>query len=177
MSEITFRKYSPGDQPAVERLHEWAMKDAGTDPADVPGTDDVTQIEESYFDVGGKFLVGVHPDSYEELPPSRDGTVVAIGGYMPSEAGHEDERTVPGAVELHRMRVAPPAQGNGYGRQLLAELESRAFDAGYTQLLATTAHRQRRALKLYPQAGYREVARSEMGEYELVHFEKELDRS
>ena len=72
------------------------------------------------------------------------------------------------------MRVAPPHQGRGYGRRLLSELERRALAAGFRLLLATTAARQRSAVAFYPAAGYREVGRSTYGEYELVHFEKEI---
>ena len=36
------------------------------------------------------------------------------------------------------------------------------------------AARQRSAVAFYPAAGYREVGRSTYGEYELVHFQKEL---
>lgn len=81
----------------------------------------------------------------------------AMGGYLPTEAGYDDERSVRGAAELHRMRVAPTHQGQRYGRAVLAELEARAVDAGFELLLATTAARQRRAVAFYPAAGYREV--------------------
>lgn len=181
-ARLTFRRYEPADESAVWTLHEWAMRDAGTDPDDVPGTADLRDIETAYLNTGGDFVVGIL-DSERALPSSTprdsvprtaDGPVVAIGGFMPSEAGHEDERTVPGAAELHRMRVLPPLQGAGIGKRLLDELERRAEAAGFELALATTASRQRNAVEFYPAAGYSEVARSMMGEYELVHFQKPL---
>jgi len=153
------------------------MREAGTDPADIPGTDDLRAVGDRYLDTGGTFLIGVLPASAatQNCPRTVDGSVVAIGGFLPSEVGHDDERTVAGAAELHRMRVAPPLQGDGYGRQLLAALETHAADAGFSVAIATTAHRQGRARRLYTAAGYRAVDRSTLGEYDLIHFEKRLD--
>jgi len=189
---MILRQYDPRDETAVWTLHEWAMRAAGTDPDDVPGTDDLRQIGRRYLDGEGDFLVGVDTDEGRDTDDSRDATgaddtddgrdwpetfdgrLVAMGGLLPSEAGHADERTVAGAAELHRMRVAPPAQGRGYGRELLAALERRAVELGYDLVLATTARRQQAAARFYPTAGYEEVDRSSMGEYELLHFEKRL---
>jgi GNAT superfamily N-acetyltransferase len=174
MSEpLTFRRYDPRDSEGIVALHEWAMRDAGADPADIPGTEDLETVESSYFETGGEFLVGISSSvDAEGVPRTFDGSVVAMGGFLPNEHGHDDERTVPGSVELHRMRVAPPLQGNGYGRALLAELEDRIDDDAYDRLLATTSQRQQRAVTLYEEAGYQEVGRSKHGEYELIHFEK-----
>jgi GNAT superfamily N-acetyltransferase len=177
-SDLTLRRYDTRDADAVWDLHEWAMRTAGTDPADVPGTDDLRRIEGHYLETGGAFLVGIGDAAGAEIdaavPETFDGPLVAMGGVLPSESGHDDERTVPGAGELHRMRVAPPLQGRGYGRDLLIALERRAADLGFETLLATTAARQEAAVQFYPAAGYREVDRSTHGEYELLHFEKTL---
>jgi GNAT superfamily N-acetyltransferase len=62
-----------------------------------------------------------------------------MGGYVPNHAGRGDERDQPGAAELHRMRVAPSYQQNGYGRALFDELERRAAATGFETLLATTS--------------------------------------
>lgn len=182
MSEPAFRRYDPRDSGAVVRLHEWAMREAGTDPDRIPGSDDVHDVQSSYLDAGGEFLVGtIGGDGWQDptaprdqLPETFDGWVVAVGGFLPNEAGHADERTVPGAAELHRMRVAPPCQGRGYGRALLEALERRVGAAGYERVLATTARRQERAVTLYDRAGYAVAGESTFGEYDLVHFEKEV---
>jgi GNAT superfamily N-acetyltransferase len=182
-SELTLRDYDPRDAEAVWTLHEWALSNAGTDPADVPGTDDLRRIESAYRDAGGAFLVGVVaavPAGDEERggdrgpPATFDGRLVAMGGFVPCESGRADERAVGGAAELHRMRVAPTHQRRGYGRAILHALEARAREAGFGRLLATTARRQQSAVNFYPDEGYREVDRSTAGEYELVHFETEL---
>mgnify|MGYP000232196520 CR=1 FL=1 len=177
MGEFRLRRYDPRDSDAVWQLHERAMRAAGTDPSDIPGTDDLRTIESSYPDAGGDFVVGIcdADSTAAALPETFDGALVTMGGFLPSEAGHDDERTVPDAAELHRMRTAPAHQGQGFGRQLLGALERRATAAGFERALATTARRQQRAVAFYRAAGYREVDRSTFGEYELVHFEKLLD--
>ncbi|OYR49285.1 GNAT family N-acetyltransferase [Halorubrum sp. Eb13] len=201
---LRLRTYDPRDEAAVWALHEWALRDAGVDPTDVPGTDDLSAVEASYLEAGGEFVVGVvdatDPSDGPAAPTNgltgpadsstdaaadaaeasetglatRDGTLAAMGGYLPNRAGHGEERDRPGAAELHRMRVAPPYQRRGYGRALLRELERRAAAADFGTLLATTSTRQAAALEFYRAHGYEEAARSVAGAYELVHFEKEL---
>lgn len=196
---MQFRQFEQADAKAVVALDSWAMCDAGTEPTDIPGHEDITRIEDVYLDGGGAFLVGVVPSLRDVSLPTdcadavadtcdtgqsdepdvraletRDGYVVAMGGLLPSEQGYEDERTVVGAAELHRMRVAPPLQGLGYGGKLLAKLESAARGRGFDKLLATTARRQRRACSFYPGNGYSRTGESAYGEYSLVHFEKQL---
>lgn len=173
---LTIRQYDPADEAAVWRLHELAFEDLATDPDDIPGTEDLRAIERTYLDAGGDFLVGTLPQSAPsgQAPAVEDGTLVAMGGFLPAEAGHEDERTVPGGAELHRMRVAPSYQRRGYGRRLLKALERRARSAGYEIILATTARRQQAAVNFYAAEGYRRVGTSTTGEYELVHFEKQV---
>ena len=181
MGAVQFRRYGSEDAEAVWDLHEWAMRAAGTEPADIPGTDDLSDIDGRYLDTGGEFLVGLLTEDgpadstmASELPRTTDGPVAAIGGYLPNEVGHADERRVPGAAELHRMRVAPPCQRRGIGRELLHRLEARAAEDGFELLLATTARRQAAAVEFYHDEGYDAVDESMEGEYELVHFEKSL---
>ncbi len=178
MNELTCRPFQSADADAVRRVDERALAATETDPEDIPGSGDLADVAASYLDRGGEFLVGVLPERPDiddaSAITTHDGYVVAIGGYLPSEAGYEDERTVAGAAELHRMRVHPAVQGEGYGRDILAALESRITAAGFDPILATTARRQRKAIAFYPSAGYEQVDESTLGEYELVHFEKRL---
>jgi ribosomal protein S18 acetylase RimI-like enzyme len=176
MAALRLRRYDPDDADAVWRLHELAFRPGDTDPGDIPATDDLRDVEGAYLDRDGEFLVGVVPEreAGEAVPRVEDGALVAMGGYLPNEAGHEDERTVPGAAELHRMRVAPAHQREGHGRRLLAALEERIRAAGLDPVLATTARRQTAAVAFYRAAGYELVGESREGEYELVHFEKPL---
>lgn len=173
--QIKFRPYSDRDADAVWDLHEWAMRATGNDPSDIPGTADLRRIESRYLATGGSFLVGIVPAEADgDLPETGDGGLAAMGGFLPNEAGHADERTVPGAAELHRMRVAPSQQRRGHGRTLLHKLECRAAERDYDVLLATTSQSQTAAVAFYRDEGYQEAARSSQGEYELIHFEKQL---
>ena len=174
--DLQLRRCRADDIEAILELDGWALREAGTDPADVPGSGDLRELPESYREAGGEFVVGTLPEAAADarLPELGESHLIAAGGFRPTDAGYGDERAVEGAAELHRMRVAPPHQGRGYGRELLSELERRARAAGFRLLLATTAVRQRSAVEFYPAAGYREVGRSTYGNYDLVHFEKEI---
>jgi ribosomal protein S18 acetylase RimI-like enzyme len=172
VSDVEFRRFDPScDESAdLRALHERALRDAGTDPADVPGTEDLDTVAETYLD-GGAFLVGY-----------AGGALVAMGGYRPSsdlpagghegfDAGAADQAE---AVELFRIAVAPETQGRGLGATLLAELEHRAVASGFEWVVLTTAAHQRAGVELYRSRGYEEVGRIQEGEYELVRFEKRL---
>ena len=181
---MQFREFEDADSEAVVALDCWAMRDAGTEPTDIPGHDDVTRISEVYVEQGGAFFVGILSDdaalggALEEESSralkTRDGYLGGMGGLLPNEEGYADERTVPGSAELHRMRIAPPIQAQGYGSQLLSELESVAREKGFRVLLATTAARQERACAFYPAHGYIRIGTSQYGKYELLHFQKSL---
>jgi ribosomal protein S18 acetylase RimI-like enzyme len=169
---VRFRRFDPArDDPAtLHALHERALRDAGTDADDVPGTEDLDRIPETYLD-GGEFLVGEAVDE-----------VVAMGGFRPASdlpaGGHEGfaggEADPARAVELFRIAVAPEAQGRGLGAAVLAELERRAADTGFDWVVLTTAARQRAGVELYRSRSYEAVDRMQQGEYELVRFEKRL---
>lgn len=188
-SELSLRSYDTRDDAAIWALHEWAIRETGVNPADVPGTADLRTVETSYLETGGTFVVGTVGGEESQLDHSSeaeqsaytvphlttyDGLLVAMGGILPNQAGHSDERDRPGAAELHRMRVAPTHQRRGYGKQILSELERRAAAAGFETLLATTSTRQSAALEFYSEQGYEQTATSTAGSYELVHFEKQL---
>lgn len=160
---VRVRRYRPGDGPAVRAVHERALRDAGTDPDDVPGNEDLWGIERAYFGSGGEFLV-------VDLGPSGEPEVVATGGYRPEpvEGGRGTE-----TVELFRMAVAPGHQGEGYGGRVLSELERRASASGSQRVVLTTAARQGSA-GFYAAHGHRETGREGYGEYELVRFGKLL---
>ena len=161
--EPRLRRYHPGDGPAVRAVHERALRAAGTDPSDVPGTDDLRRVESAYLDAGGEFLV-------VDRGTAGDPEVVATGGYKPTSGDGEDE---PRTVELFRMAVAPEHQGEGYGARVLTGLERRAHERGAERVVLRTAARQG-SVGFYAAHGYRETGRERYGEYELVGFEKRL---
>ena len=159
--EPRLRRYRPGDGSAVRAVHERALRDAGTDPADVPGNDDLRRVESAYLGSGGEFLV-------VDCGTSEEPMVVATGGYRPAGG---DAGT--GTVELFRMAVLPGRQGEGHGARVLSGLERRARERGVERVVLSTAARQGSA-GFYAAHGYRETGREPYGEYELIGFEKHL---
>jgi GNAT superfamily N-acetyltransferase len=83
---------------------------------------------------GGTFIVG-----YEDDVP------VCCGGV---------KRLPDGAGEIKRMFVVEAARGRGVARELLAELERRARELGYSIVRLDTGPRQARAQRMYERAGY-----------------------
>lgn len=150
---VSIRRYRTTDAEAVKHLHRVALRDVGTDPADVPGTEDLDDIETAYLDSGGEFLVA-------EI----EGELVGMGGLKVD--GTE--------AELFRMRVHPDHQRDGIGSALLDRLEAAARERGVETLSAETARRQAAATRFYPDHGYSETGQRTVGEYELLDYEKQL---
>ena len=163
------RRYEPRDREAVWDLHRTALREAGSNPEDVPDNDDIRDIEGNYLDAGGEFLV-------VELPgdgggtETADGEVVAIGGLA------VDGEDIPAdASELLRIAVHPDHQRAGYGTRVVAGLEDAARERGLDRVVLWTAQRQRSAVRFYRARGYEGTDHRTEGEYELIRFEKALD--
>ncbi|MFW5956324.1 MAG: GNAT family N-acetyltransferase [Halorhabdus sp.] len=150
------RRYRAGDADAVGRVHRRALQDAGTDPADVPGNQDLRWIEETFLRSGGEFLVA-----------EQDGRIVACGGLL------IDGRT----AELMRIAVDPDAQREGFGSAILAGLEAAASDRGCDRVVLTTAGRQVAATQFYHDHGYERRELRQVNGYELIDFEKSLPQT
>lgn len=156
----TLRRYEPGDGEAVRRLHRTALADAGTDPDDVPGTEDLSDVAGRYLDAGGEFLV-VEDDA--------TGEVVAMGGLAV-----EGDGTPADAGELFRIAVDPERQREGHGARIVDGLEDAARERGLDRVVLWTAQRQRAAVRFYRARGYEGADHRTEGEYELLRFEKSL---
>jgi GNAT superfamily N-acetyltransferase len=74
-----------------------------------------------------------------------DGEPVASGGWRRRDAT---------SVEIKRMFVAKAVRGRGLARQMLAELERTAAEAGATRVVLNTGFRQRSAMRFYEANGY-----------------------
>ena len=77
------------------------------------------------------------------------------------------------------MRVAPARQGRGYGRRVYGELERRAREHGFDELVLDTTPAQTAAQALYESVGF-ELARRERLEHDgesvtLLLYRKPLD--
>jgi GNAT superfamily N-acetyltransferase len=69
----------------------------------------------------------------------------------------------PAVGEIKRMFVRPECRGQGIARAILAALEARAAELGYSTLRIETGSRQPEAVALYKTAGY--VAIPPFGKY------------
>jgi len=153
------RRYEPRDSDAVWDLHRTALREAGSNPEDVPDNDDLRDIEANYLRPGGEFLV-----------VESDRKVVAMGGLAV-----EDEEIPAGTGELLRIAVHVDHQREGHGDRVVAGLEDAARERGLDRLFLWTAQRQRSAVRFYRARGYEGTDHRTEGEYELVRFEKALD--
>lgn len=166
---MEIRRYRPRDADAVRWLNDAVLRDAGTDPADIPHPDDIEDVQSAYIDTGGEFLVATTEPSDtasgETASSGSDERVIGMGGLR-----------VDGAEgELFRMRVAIGSQREGVGTRLLAALEGAARRRGVERLSAWTAQRQAAAVSFYPAHGYEHVKTTTRDpDYTLVHFRKRL---
>jgi len=76
--------------------------------------------------------------------------------------------------EIKRMWVAPGFRGAGLGRALLAELERRCADLGYTHVVLDTNATLAEAIAMYARAGYAPIERYNDNPYAHHWFAKRL---
>jgi GNAT superfamily N-acetyltransferase len=94
-------------------------------------------------------------DGSEFLPPSGVFLVAAAGGATVGCAGlrrHDDE-----TVEIKRMYVRAAHRRAGHARRMLAELEDRARQLGFSRVILETGAVQPEALALYESSGYERI--------------------
>lgn len=151
---LEIRRYEPGDQGAVWKLHVLGLQQVGAYAGDGPWDDDVRHIESAYLNNHGEFLVG-----------RWEGRIVAMGALR-----RTDERR----AEIKRMRVQSDFQGRGFGQSILMALEARARELGYTTLHLDTSTIQVAAQKLYLKNGYQEIERRMHLGMLCIFYEKEL---
>lgn len=165
--DLTIRRFEPGDGERVRELDERALREVNAyvdDPAVVQQMhpddketfdEDLYDIAGKYLDAGGEFLVGVV-----------DGEIVAMGAL---------ERESNARARLTRMRVQPEFQREGFGQAILDELEQRARELGFEELLLDTTARQEAARAFYEANGYAQFAREQWGEFDVRLYRKRLD--
>ena len=88
----------------------------------------------------------------------RPGGVFLVARNELEDVGCGGVRTIaPGRLELKHLWIEPAAQGHGYGRQLLLELERVAAELGATELVLDTNASLLAAGSLYRTSGYLET--------------------
>jgi ribosomal protein S18 acetylase RimI-like enzyme len=163
---ITTRQARRADQPRLWALNSLPNIGSTGDPLlpihppvphrQPPAFPDLADVEGSFIDRGGDFIVAEDGDQ-----------VVGMGGYRPNNLRQ---------AEVLRVRVHPAVRRRGVGRAVMAELEARAATAGFTEMHLDTATNQPEAVRFYESLGYREVGRETHPEWHwtLVYFSKFL---
>jgi GNAT superfamily N-acetyltransferase len=161
---VTFNKSIPETMECIEytvlfhdqmmHLHRSAMEAACAYKGEGPWDDDLRDIPNVYCSNRGCFLFIVE-----------NKTLVAMGAYR-----YVDENT----AEIKRMRVLPSMQGKGIGGFLLAELERRAREEGYTNLILETSLIQEKANRLYFSRGYVKERNEVIDGYASTWYRKTL---
>lgn len=109
------------------------------------GDPDMTPVDPREFEPPlGLFLIGY----LGEVP-------VGCGGWRAHDGPAPEFQ--PGDAEMKRLYVAPDARGNGYARELLADVERTARLAGRRRMILETGTRQPEAIALYRAEGYRTI--------------------
>lgn len=156
--QLHIRPYRLQDHAAVMYLHHVALEALGVWKNSGSWDSDLGDIEGSYFQNGGTFLVGVLNND--------NAPVVAMGALR---------RTSPTRGEIKRMRVLPGLQRHGFGQAILMALEEEAIRRGYVILHLDTTILQIAAQKLYLKNGYQETGRITQGVlWETIFYEKQL---
>lgn len=152
MSAFQIRRFEAGDGPAVRRLHEVAMRDADDFVEGVPEPD-LEDVPGHYLESDGEFLVGTVL-----------GDVVAMVAFHPVEEWLLADRfdVDRPTAEVTRMRVDPEHQRRGYGRAIYEELERRAREEGYEQLVLDVSVDNDEARAFYETSGFASVGTVEL---------------
>ena len=166
MTVVKLRRFQPADTGHVWALSRIPNIGHTADPSaplplsplDQPPTEFpwLADIEGSFIDVGGEFLVG-----------HVDGGLAAIGGIRPTDEVQ---------AEIKYVRVHPARRRRGSGRILMRALEEAASEFGFQQLHLDTASNQPEAVACYSSLGYDEIGRETRPEWSwtLVYFRKRL---
>lgn len=143
------------DKDKVVALHKMALQHAGAYARSGKWEDDLQDIAGTYLK-NGEFLV-----------MEVEGEIVAMGALR---------KITGGICELKRMRVDPRFQRNGFGQKILALLEARASELGFSKIVLDTTEKQKVAQALYLKNGYLEVKReiNKPTGMEFVYYEKNL---
>ena len=148
------RRFQPGDESAVWDLHVLGLEHVSAYSGPGPWDDDLRDVEGSYLQVSGEFLVVV-----------LNNAIVGMGGLRPTSLN---------TAEIKRMRVHPQFHRRGIGEAIYDHLEKRARELSYEKLVLDTTVQQTAAQALYLKKGFSETGRTVMGGFDCILFEKDL---
>jgi GNAT superfamily N-acetyltransferase len=161
-SDVNFRSYETADAEVLPGLFIDALRTVYPDINSGAWTSDLDDIEAAYLEGGGDFIVGEH----------RYG-ILAMGGLRKVDSA---------TVEMKRFAVNPLVFGQGLGQELLAVLEDKARELGFTRMVLDTTLAQEAARHIYEKNGYRLVDRKSVDHpsgqtFDTFFYQKELSKS
>jgi putative acetyltransferase len=134
----------------IARLVYGILKEYGLKPDPACTDADIKDIESSYFDRGGTFLV----------LEAEDGYIIGAYGLYPM-----DEQT----CELRKMYLNKAHRGKGLGKFLLEDALSKARQLGFERIILETASVLKEAIALYKSYGF--------AEYNPPHMSSRCDQA
>ena len=170
-ASLNLRRYRSGDDDRIRELHEEALRETGgfVEEASEPDLDEIKRV---YLDQGGEFLVG-------EI----DDRIIAMGAFRPAEGYITEFLTdlSDETAEIKRMRVDPAHQRQGHGQSIYDELEQRARERGFGDLVLDTTPQQVGARRFYEKNLFEDVQKERVqpGDevFELIFYRKSLTDS
>jgi len=162
---VSFRKFAWSDVPAITAIYRHAVENT-------VATFDTEPPNETFFaDKFGHMIDLGHPVIVAE----QDGVTI---GY--AYASTYRPRPAYRFTAENSIYLAPEAQGQGLGGQLLSRLleESRAF--GFKQMLAVITAERQNSIRLHEKHGFRFIGRYEALGYkfdrwlDIVHMQRAL---
>ena len=123
------------DGEDIARLVFDVLREYGLKPDPASTDADLKDIESSYFQRGGTFLV----------LEDKDGSVIGAYGLYPMEQQ---------ACELRKMYLHKVYRGKGLGKFLLEDALSRAKQLGFETMVLETASVLKEAIALYKSYGF-----------------------
>lgn len=154
--DLVIRAWQPNDRKACVELIGSSLAEYGLEWDPRTADKDVIEVERSYHD--GEFWV------IEDVQTSE---IVGTAAF------YEVPQRGIGAIEIRKMYLSKKARGRGLGSFLLAALEERARQLGYSKAYIETASVLKEACALYKAKGYVPSRALETERCDIV-LEKEL---
>ena len=139
------RPANNSDREEIIRLVFTVLKEYGLKPDPASTDADLKDIESSYFERGGMFLV------LEE----KDGSIIGAYGLYPME---------PHTCELRKMYLHKVHRSKGLGKLLMEDALSRARQLGFKTMILETASVLKEAIALYKSYGFVEYQPDHMSD-------------
>jgi putative acetyltransferase len=158
MFNLQIRSWHPDDRAAAAGVIATVLAEYGLGWEPEGADRDVLQVENCYLDRGGEFWV-----------VEQAGKIVGTAAYYPIDR----PESLPGsAVEIRKMYLLPQVRGQGLGRFLLAQLETRIASRGFTDLWIETASVLKEAVLLYEKSGYQPATGVETARCDRVYLKR-----